>query len=210
MEDQSVWNAIGEAAGQLPQLEVAAVVAGLVYVILAARENIWCWPFGILNSILSIYLFVQAKLYAESFLYLYYVAAGVYGWYAWRHREAGTDLQVSHRSWGFHGRWIATGVVLSLGLALVLDRFSDAQQPLIDAHTTIFSFIATYLVTRKVLENWIYWIIIDAVSIWLYSNRGLYLYAGLMIIYTILAIWGFWSWWKTLQEQESQGIRPMA
>ncbi len=179
--------------------EVGAVVLGVVYVVLAARENIWCWIFGILSSALSIYLFFLSKLYAESILYFYYVIAGIYGWYAWHKRKGQNELKISTWKISHHLLAIVLGIALSLLLAWILKTYTDAQMPLVDAHTTIFSFIATYMVTRKKLENWLYWIVIDTVSVGLYASRGLYLYAFLMIIYTIIAISGYLSWRKRCQ-----------
>ena len=185
------------AAVNLHWAEIGAVIFGVIYIVLAARENIWCWLFGILGSALSIYLFFISRLYAESVLYLYYVFAGFYGWWAWIHgRDATPDHQMSITTWRLpkHLLTIVTGIALSFLLAEILRRYTDAQLPLLDSHTTVFSFIATYLVTRKVLANWIYWIVIDAVSIGLYAARGLNLYALLMAAYTIIAVFGYLTW----------------
>jgi len=179
--------------------EAAAVGCGIAYIVLAAREHIACWFFGILNGLLSVYLFFQSGLLAESVLYLYYVAAGIYGWYAWAYtrrpdQDPSRQLRVGEWRWTVHLALIFGGVMLSLLVAWFLQTYTQAQMPLIDAHTTVFSFIATYMVTRKILSNWVYWIVIDAVSVWLYASRDLYLYALLMAGYTLLAVWGFWSW----------------
>lgn len=179
--------------------EAAAVLCGIFYVILAAREHISCWAFGILNGLLSIYLFYISGLLAESVLYLYYVVAGIYGWYAWAHddRPADGDADTLHVAEWTHRRHvliIALGIALSWGVAWFLQSYTNAQMPLIDAHTTVFSFIATWMVTRKILSNWLYWVVIDGVSVWLYASRDLYLYSLLMVAYTILAIWGYVSW----------------
>ena len=209
MENNSVnwWETLLETALHLHWAEVGAVVFGVAYILLAARENIWCWLFGILGSALSIYLFVLSKLYAESALYFYYVLAGVYGWWSWTHdRDADADHQMSITTWprARHLLIVLLGIGASLGLAFFLQRYTDAQLPLIDAHTTIFSFIATYLVTRKVLSNWIYWIVIDAVSIGLYAGRGLYLYALLMAAYSVIAVYGYRAWRQTYRSGKAK------
>jgi len=151
---------------QMHWAELWAVITGVAYIFLAARENIWCWLFGIISSVLSIYVFFLSKLYAESFLYSYYVLAGFYGWYNWNRQAADSELS-GIRLWNWKNHVIAVvgGVLLSLILAVVLKRYTDAQMPLIDAHTTIFSFIATFMTTRKILETWVYWVVIDAVSV---------------------------------------------
>jgi len=190
---------ISEGLRQMHWAEGAAVLCGVAYVILAAREHIGCWAFGILNGLLSIYLFYVSGLLAESVLYLYYVLAGIYGWYAWAndHRPADGDANELHvAEWTYlrHTLIIVLGIALSWGVAWVLRTYTSAQMPVIDAHTTVFSFIATWMVTRKILSNWLYWIVIDAVSVWLYASRDLYLYSFLMAGYTILAVWGYISW----------------
>jgi nicotinamide mononucleotide transporter len=177
--------------------ELWAVITGVLYILLAARENIWCWLFGIISSGLSIYVFFISKLYAESILYFYYILAGFYGWYKWSQKTTTTDhLPISRWKLKDHLPAIFAGVLLSLSLAWVLRQYTDAQMPLVDAHTTIFSFIATYMTAKKILENWLYWIVIDSVSIWLYWSRDLYLYSVLMLVYTIMAVYAFQHWRK--------------
>jgi nicotinamide mononucleotide transporter len=182
--------------------ELWAVITGVLYILLAARENIWCWLFGIISSGLSIYVFFISKLYAESILYFYYILAGFYGWYKWSQKTNSTDhLPVSRWKAKDHMLAVFAGVLLSLSLAWVLRQYTDAQMPLIDAHTTIFSFIATYMTAKKILENWLYWIVIDCVSIWLYWNRDLYLYSVLMLVYTLMAVYAFQNWKKAMSRE---------
>lgn len=184
--------------------ELWAVPMGIIYVVLAARENIWCWLFGIVNAVLSVYLFYVYQLYAESILYWYYVLAGFYGWYAWgKKNRTSEDLKISTWTIPTHAKAIVCGVVLSLLLGYTLKYFfEDAAMPLIDAHTTIFSFIATYMTTRKILENWIYWIVIDIVTVGLYAQRDLNFYAILMVIYTVIAVIGFFKWKQAREKAE--------
>lgn len=200
-----VWESILQAMRQMHWAEIGAVLAGIVYVVLAGRESVWCWLFGIVGSALSIYLFYTSQLYAESALYAYYVVAGVYGWYAWTHDRLGArNRQMVITAWPLsrHLIWIGIGVGLSLLLGYGLKTYTNAKFPIIDAHTTIFSLIATYLVTRKVLSNWVYWIVIDAVSAGLYAARDLFLYALLMVAYTGIAVWGYRQWRHHYKQQE--------
>lgn len=177
-------------------LEVIAVILGIIYVVLAAKNKISCWIYGIIGSILSIFLFVfYAKLYAESILYLFYVFAGVYGWINWKNQK--NETEVYQKNITSHIVVIVIGIVLSIGLYYILTSFFEgAKRPLIDAFTTVFSFIATYLTTKKWIENWIYWIVIDVVSTYLYFNRGLEIYALLMLTYSFIAIYGYLQWKK--------------
>ena len=212
MEDNnSILSALVKAWEYMTWIEIWAVITGLIYVILAVKENVWCWLFGIVSSLLSIYLFYTGQLYAESVLYGYYVIAGIYGWYAWtnqRSEEAKVLNQLEEKgnlkihTWNLksHGITIAFGFLVALILAYVLENYTDAKIPKLDAFTTVFSFIATYMVTRKVLENWIYWIIIDIVTTGMYFHRAYYLYALLMIVYTVIAILGFIKWKQTYDQ----------
>ena len=182
-------------------LEIIAVISGIIYVFLAAKNNNWCWIFGILGSAISIILFVvYAKLYAEAILYFFYVLAGIYGWLSWK-KQPDTQVVYQH-SWKKHVLVIAIGIMLSFGLYYTITYFfTDAEKPLIDAFTTVFSFIATYLTAKKWLENWIYWIVIDFISTFLYYSRGLEIYALLMFAYTFIAIYGYLQWKKLTVEK---------
>lgn len=172
------------------------MMTGILYILLAARENIWCWFFGAVSSLLGIILFFWVDLYAEAFLYFYYVIAAAYGWWSWSGggRQYLDSLPI--QTWPFLKQAGGVVIVFLLGLLLgyILDRHTPASYPWVDSQTTVFSFWATYLTTRKVLSNWLYWIVIDAVSVGLYSSRGLLLYAALMLVYTGMAIWGFYEW----------------
>jgi len=177
-------------------LEILAVIFGVAYIVLAAKNKISCWLFGIIAALLSIWLFIEhAQLYAEAFLYCFYVMAGFYGWYSWQNQvKESTIYQHPLKN---HVLLIIIGGIVSVGFYyLVTNIFTDAARPLIDSFTTIFSFIATYLTIKKWLNNWIYWIVIDVVTTYLYVSRELYLYAGLMAVYSVLALYGYLQWKK--------------
>lgn len=183
-------------------LEILAVVFGLAYVVLAAKKNIWCWFMGILGSLISIYLFaVYSKLYAEAILGGYYVITGVLGWVNWT-REKG-DLKIVRQPWGTHLKFIGVGIVLSYVFFLLVSYvFTDAERALVDSFTTVFSFMATWITIKRWIENWIYWIVIDAVTALLYWDRGLNIYACLMVLYTVLATYAYFEWKKLESKQE--------
>ncbi len=181
-------------------IEIISVVFGLAYLVLMMRENIWCWIFGILSSLLGIYLFVEAKLYSEAILYFYYVLIGVYGWVKWSKKKNGETLKVT--TWGVkaHALILVIGFALSFLLGYTFNKFSDAEKPFIDSNTSVFSFIASYLEAHKILSSWIFWIAINAVSVWLYFVRGLEVYAGLMVLYFILSFAGYFQWKRSYEE----------
>jgi len=182
----------------LGYIELASVITGLIWIILLTRENIWCWPFGIISSLLSIYLFYEGKLYSEAILYLYYVFIGIYGWYMW-----GQERKLKIQEWKLIPHLVILGLGI-LGTLLLGSYFSgtDANRPYHDAASTAFSFLASYMEAQKILSGWIFWIAINAFSIWLYLDRGFQLYAMLMGIYFILSVYGYMNWKKKLRATE--------
>ena len=126
---------------------------------------------------------------------VFYVVAGIYGWITWKNQKQ--QNEVYQHTLLSHLYIIITGVLLSVGLYFVLSTFfNEAQKPLIDSFTTIFSFIATYLTAKKWIENWIYWIVIDLITTYLYFSRALEIYALLMFFYSFIAIYGYFQWKK--------------
>ena len=186
---------------ELNPLELGAVIFNIIYVILAARKSAWCWPAGILGSALSIVLFLQTRLYAESVLFAYYVVMGFYGWFMWKQSSKG-DNGVKIDTWDLkkHLLTFTLGYILTALLFLILKNFTDAEMPLLDSFTTILSFIATWMVARRLLENWIYWMAINALSVYLYLSRELTLYALLAFVFTIMSIYGFTQWKKSAKQ----------
>jgi nicotinamide mononucleotide transporter len=182
-------------------LEILAVLFGVVYVICAAQNKLIAWPLGIIGSLISIYIFwIYANLYAESILYSYYVFAGFYGWFQWRkiqHNSSNKGIVKVNLIRHFY--IIIFGIILSLALYYLLIKLTkDAARPLIDSFTTIFSFIATYMTAKKWIENWLYWILINIVSVYLYFSRGLEIYALLMFTNAIIAAVAYYNWKKIL------------
>jgi len=184
-------------------LEIIAVLCGVAYVILAARKNSWCWPFGIVGSAISIYIFiVYSKLYAEAILYAYYVVAGIMGWVYWKRGSSSTQSDIVSKPLKNHLFIFFFGLMLSLGLYQFLAVFfPEAQRPLFDSFTTIFSFIATWLTVKKWIENWLYWIVINVASVVLYQSRGLELYSYLMLFNAIVAVYGYIRWQEIRKKQ---------
>jgi len=181
--------------------EVLAVVLAVVYLVLAIRQNIWCWAAAALSTLLYLFIMFQAKLYMESALQVFYLLMAAYGWYEWRHGGAGGDaLQVTRWPLRFHliaGLLVLFLVFISGGL---LSRYSQAALPFLDSFTTWGAVVATFMVARKVLENWIYWFVIDAVSIGLYFSRELYFTSALFLAYLFMIVVGYHSWRASMME----------
>ncbi len=177
-------------------IEIVAVIFSTIYLFLLVKENIWCWLFGILSSFLSIYLFVEAKLYSESILYGFYVLVGFYGWYTWSNPKSDKPLAIKVLGVQLHLMWLVLGFVFAFIIGYIFQNYTDAEKSFIDANTTAFSLIASYLEAHKYLYAWIYWIVINGVSVWLYFTQGLSIYAGLMVLYFVMSGVGFWRWRK--------------
>ncbi|MCW8924841.1 MAG: nicotinamide riboside transporter PnuC [Xanthomonadales bacterium] len=186
--------------------EIAAVVLAIAYLLLAVRENILCWLFAFVSTAIYTVLFWDVSLLMESALNVYYMAMAVYGWYQWTRggSNGGGEphvLEVQPMSMRQHVLAFALILVLTLTSGYLLGEYSSAAWPFVDSFTTWASVITTYLVTRKYLQNWLYWIVIDAVSVPLYINRGLNLTALLFVAYIIIAVFGYIGWRKHFLEK---------
>ena len=174
--------------------EALAVLLGIAYLLLAARESLWCWYAAFASTAIFLVLFWQVRLYLESALQVYYLGMAVYGWWQWkRPGEAGT-LAISRFSARAHGAAIGGVLLLSALSGALLTCYTDAALPYLDAFTTWGAIVTTWMVARKILENWLYWIVIDAASIILYLDRGLTLTAGLFAAYVAIAALGYVAW----------------
>ena len=175
-------------------LEVCAVVLALIYVILAIFQRRLCWLAAIASASLYILIFWQVRLYLEAALQVFYIAMAVYGWFAWQHKDH--ESQTSIRTWSPKQHTVACSalVLLSVLIGNAMDRWTDAASPFVDAATTVSALLATWMVARKLLENWLYWITIDLASIGLYLSRDLSLTAALFAAYVLLAAWGYRTW----------------
>ena len=189
---------------QLPPLEAAGVLFSVLYLVLAIRESLWCWPAALLASLLSVVVLFEARLYSESALNVFYAAMAVYGWYQWRYggrREGQADLPIGTWSVRAHLLAVAGSVVASVVAGSVLHRYTAAAFPYVDSLVTVASIVTTYMVARKILENWLYWLVIDSVSLYLYVARELYLYAGLFALYLVLVVIGWFRWHRDWRAQ---------
>ena len=187
-----------------PPLELIAVVLAIAYLILAIRQNIWCWICAGISTAIYVYLFVDAKLYMESLLNVFYFGMAIYGWSVWHFGRAGdAELPVSVWSLSAHAIALLAIAASSFISGYLLERFTDAAFPYIDSMTTWSAIWATFLVARKVLENWWYWLVIDSVSVIIYWARDLQLTSVLFVIYVILVPIGLISWTRSYRNQKS-------
>ena len=178
-------------------LESTAVIFAILYLILAVKQNILCWTAGIISSVLYFFIMQKAGLYMEAYLQVFYVVMGIYGWTQWRVGNAGNPSFIVN-TWSKSQHMIAILIILALSLlsGFLLERYTDAALPFLDALVSWGAVVATYMVAKKLLENWIYWFVIDATSIFLFIERGLWLSAVLFATYLVIIFFGYQSWNK--------------
>jgi nicotinamide mononucleotide transporter len=200
---EETFDLIGQAAEKFTLIEAVAVTCSIIYLLLAANENIWCWLFAGVSVLLYLIICIRYRLYAESALQVFYLIMALYGWWQWRKKPPRADKRpiVIWRN-HFHLALVVSGFIMTIGLGYFLQTQTDALLPYIDSFTTVFSLGATYMVTKKILENWLYWIIIDSVGIYLYFQRELYLTSILFIIYIIIALFGFVQWYRAYKKTD--------
>lgn len=190
-------NGFMEALINISPWEAIAVLLAVAYLLLAMRQSLWCWPAAFISTLIYTLLFFDAALLMDSVLNAYYLIMAVYGWYSWKYGNKNKDeLDVS--SWGMmrNIQIILLLALLSIGFGYVMDNYTRADFAYLDSATTVFAVFATYMLAKKILENWLYWIVIDGVSIYIYIQKAFYLTAGLFIFYTILAFFGYLQWKK--------------
>lgn len=175
--------------------EGAAVTLTVAYLLLAMRENILCWYAAFAGAAIYVVVFWDVSLLMDSSLNVYYLAMAVFGWRQWKKRGRRHSGVKIHR-WNLKQHVLAIGAitVTSLGSGYLLSNHSSAAWPYLDSFTTWGAVLTTWMVARKVLENWLYWFVIDGVSIFLYIERGLYPTALLFSFYTVAVCFGFVIW----------------
>ena len=175
-------------------IETIAVVLSVFYVVLAAKQNIWCRAAAVISVALYIYICFSAQLYAETGLQIFYLLMAFYGYFQWNKNNR--ELEITQWTIGKHLILILIGAIVTFLMGFFFATYTLAKMPIVDSFTTVFSIIGTYMIAKKVLSNWLYWIVIDAVSIYLYFSRDLHLTSLLFIAYTIIAVFGYFSWLK--------------
>ena len=184
-------------------LEYIGVSLWIIYLVLAVQEIIWCWLFGILASLLTIFNFYEHQIYAEAIVNVYYVLAAIYGWYHWNNlKKKSQSARVPVKIWSLKEHLIF--YVLTAAVAFtwgnIMHKHTDSPRPYIDAATASFSFLTTYMEARKVLTTWINWFIINIFLVFLQIDRGIPVYAGLSAFFAIMSVRGFYKWRKTYLE----------
>ena len=181
-------------------IQVLGAILGLIYIFFSIKQNIFTWPVGLLTSVLHVIVFFQSKLYADMGLQLYYVVISIYGWYFWLRGKTKEKKQAPVRSASTQLKIkLIFASLLLYGLILyILLRFTDSDVPYMDSLTTALSIVATWMLAKKYIGQWIIWIFVDAISAGLYVYKGLWAFVVLYLVFTLMAFKGFTEWKKDL------------
>lgn len=188
-------------------IEVVAALFGLLCVIFTVRQSLWCWPTGLVQVFLYIFVFYRAKLYSDVGLQVVYVVLQVYGWWHWarggpRHQD---DLPVTGLPWATRAVWLGVTILGTLALGTGMVTWTDAALPYPDAFITTLSLVAQWLLGRKRWESWLGWIAVDLVAIPAYASKDLLLTSALYAVFLVLAIMGLRAWYRDLVTGSSSG-----
>ena len=195
---------LGELGGYTA-IELVAVTSAIIYLLLASRNNRWCWPAAFFSSGLFVLVLWNAKLYMDAGLNSYYVAMAVYGWLVWSNhspaepeehtpRQSAAEIHIRHFGLRFHALAILALLLLAAASGFVLATRTEAAFPYLDSLTTWGSLFATWLLAQRKVENWIYWIVLDAIGVYLYIQKDLHFTAALFVLYVVVSAYALYHW----------------
>ena len=197
-------------SGVLQALNFLALTTGVLYAVLAARRNRFCWISGAVSSACAAVLAGLSQLPMQAALNVFYVGMSFYGWWSWARRSSEGELNVSLWPYAWHLGAAVAIVALSLGSAYLLRAGTAAAWPLLDSLTTFFSLLATWLAARGKLENWLYWVVINTVTIYLFAAQRMWGMAVLSALLTVIAVAGYITWRRRYRSQtDAQGATPV-
>ncbi len=182
-------------------LDIATTILGLIYILLEYRASILLWFIGIIMPALDIYLYYSHGLYGDSGMAVYYTIAAIYGWLIWKFgkkhgQKEGEDLPITNMRRKLYLPATIFFIVAWGATYFILSRYTNSTVPLLDAFTNALSFVGLWALARKYIEQWFFWIVVDAVSCYLYIGKGIPFKAGLYGLYVIIAIAGYYKWKK--------------
>ncbi len=184
-------------------VEVLGTVFGLFYIFLSIKQSVWCWPFGLVSSVIYIFVFFYSGFYADMGLQFYYVFISIYGWYNWAFggkKEINKILNITVTSAKLWVKLFIANAILFVIISYILINHTDSTIPYWDAFTTAASIVATWMLAQKKIEHWLIWIVVDIVSLGLYIYKDLFATVILFAVYTILALIGYLEWRKDLKK----------
>ena len=191
-----------EALQAMSLIELIGVITGIAGVWLAARQSIWTWPISVVSVTAYVFVFYDARLYADMGLNAFYIISSFYGWYEWLYGGKGhTERKVTRV--GQRELWVmlALAAVFTAGLGYFLDNYTDADLSYIDSATTAVSLMAYWMQAKKRVESWLVWLAVDVVYIGVFAYKELYLTAMLYFIFLILATFGYFNWKRDMEKK---------
>ena len=193
-----------DAFAAMPAWEIVAVIFGIAYVLLAAKESLWAWFFAFFGTLIYTILFWDGALLSSALLNFYYMIMAVYGFVLWRGgKDSSENLAITSWSFSKNITVIIFGVIVSLLVGYLSATYTAAKFAYLDGFVMIFSVIATWMLANKVLENWIFWVVIDFAAVVLYWKSGYHATIILFMFYIVLAMYGLFSWRKVFNENQS-------
>ena len=178
-------------------ITLCAAISGILYIILAAKENVWCWLAASISVCLYMYINYDLGYYSQAVLQIFYLFMAIYGYVMWNKLDPERIKEWSVKK---HIFIIFLGAIITFIIGFILTEYvEDSEQPLLDSLTTVFSVFATYMVAKKVLGNWLYWIVIDSLIIYLYYIQGEFILALQFLVYIIIAVYGYFSWMQKME-----------
>ncbi len=181
-------------------ITVCAVISGILYIILAAKENVWCWLAASISVCLYMYINYDLGYYSQAALQIFYLFMAIYGYVMWNKLDPERIKEWSEKK---HLFIIFIGAIITFIIGFILTEYvEDSEQPILDSLTTVFSVFASYMVAKKVLGNWLYWIVIDSLIIYLYYIQGEFILALQFLVYIIIAVYGYFSWIQRMKTND--------
>lgn len=184
-------------------LQIIGIVLGLIYLWLEYRANIWLWVVSLIMPLVHGTLYYKAGLYADSSMQVYYILAGLYGWFVWHNapKKQSEHVRITHTPLRLVPRLAAVYAAVHIVLYLLLARFTDSTVPFWDSLTTALCVVAMWMLSRKYAEQWLVWLVVDVVTVGLYAYKDIPYTAGLYALYSALAVAGYFRWRKMMQTQ---------
>jgi nicotinamide mononucleotide transporter len=187
-------------------LEIAATLFTLICVILAVKRSLWQFPFGVVGTGLFFFVVWRQQLYANAALQIFFLSVQFYGWWYWSRGDKGAQPPIRSMNW----KHVAALCIAALALAglgaWALEALTDASMPIADAGVFGLSLVAQFLLDRKRIENWPVWAVVNVLSVWLYANQGLWLFAALYLFFFFNAFWGWWEWRREMQARMTSSL----
>lgn len=208
MQFNEIWQDVVYNINQFNFWGIVAFVSGILAVIYLIRESILTWPFGIIYTIISIVVFYQSRLYGDLLLHIFYLVLNGYGWYYWRKggTKAEGNIVITHstvKSMSITLLITVLGVIVFAEMLIAIPAvFEGADPPALpywDSATSILSVAGMWLTTRKKIDNWYYWFVVDVLATGVYFYKGLYFYSALYLIYIGMAVAGYLAWKKSMK-----------